>query len=262
MRRFAGDRAQLGYHDHYVVDGGKARIILAALVTPASIMDNTPMLDLIRWSRFRWHLQPRIAVGDTRYGTVPNIVGLEQDGIRAYLPTPTQSRSDHFYPLERFQYDAQRDLFICPQGHELPLQARLESKQHFRYRADAAICNACPLKPDCTKSNGGRTVHRSFHQPYLDRVQHYRETEAYLKAMRKRQVWVEPKFGEVKQWHQGRRFRLRGIYKVNIEGLLKAAGQNLKQLLKADIRKNRPKPPANIAAIRGVSLLFSVKPCF
>jgi hypothetical protein len=24
----------LGYHDHYVVDGGKARIILAALVTP------------------------------------------------------------------------------------------------------------------------------------------------------------------------------------------------------------------------------------
>jgi transposase len=103
MRRFAGDRAQLGYHDHYVVDGGKARIILAALVTPASIMDNTPMLDLIRWSRFRWHLQPRIAVGDTKYGTVPNIVGLEQDGIRAYLPTPTQSRSDHFYPLERFQ---------------------------------------------------------------------------------------------------------------------------------------------------------------
>ncbi len=32
--------SMLGYHDHYVVDGGKARIILAALVTPASIMDN------------------------------------------------------------------------------------------------------------------------------------------------------------------------------------------------------------------------------
>ena len=37
----------------YVVDGGKARIILAALVTPASIMDNPPMLDLARWVRFR-----------------------------------------------------------------------------------------------------------------------------------------------------------------------------------------------------------------
>ena len=29
MRRFIGDRAQLGYHDHYVVDGGKVRIIRA-----------------------------------------------------------------------------------------------------------------------------------------------------------------------------------------------------------------------------------------
>jgi hypothetical protein len=33
MSRFQGDRAKLGYHTHYVVDGGKARIILAALVT-------------------------------------------------------------------------------------------------------------------------------------------------------------------------------------------------------------------------------------
>ena len=45
MSRFKGDRSKLGYHTHYVVDGGKARIILAALTTPASIMDNTPMLD-------------------------------------------------------------------------------------------------------------------------------------------------------------------------------------------------------------------------
>jgi hypothetical protein len=32
----------LGYHDHYVVDEGKQRIILAALVTPADVMENVP----------------------------------------------------------------------------------------------------------------------------------------------------------------------------------------------------------------------------
>ena len=32
----------LGDHDHYVVDGGKARVILAALVTPADVMENVP----------------------------------------------------------------------------------------------------------------------------------------------------------------------------------------------------------------------------
>jgi hypothetical protein len=49
--------------------------------------------------------------------------------------------------------------------------------------------------------------------------------------MRKRQVWIEPKFAESKLWHHGRRFRWRGIQKVNMEALLRAAGQNLKQWL-------------------------------
>jgi hypothetical protein len=37
-----GGNAMLGCCDHYLGDGGKARIILIALVTPASITDNTP----------------------------------------------------------------------------------------------------------------------------------------------------------------------------------------------------------------------------
>jgi len=37
---------KMGYRTHYVVDGGKTRIILACLVTPSTIQDNTPMLDL------------------------------------------------------------------------------------------------------------------------------------------------------------------------------------------------------------------------
>jgi hypothetical protein len=36
----------LGYHVHYVVDGGKARVILQVLVTPSEVMDNQPMRDL------------------------------------------------------------------------------------------------------------------------------------------------------------------------------------------------------------------------
>jgi hypothetical protein len=67
----------LGSRDHYVVDGGKARIILSALVTPASIMDNTPLLDLVDWVSSRWMIKPKLAVGYAKYGTVLNIVGLE-----------------------------------------------------------------------------------------------------------------------------------------------------------------------------------------
>jgi hypothetical protein len=65
--------------------------------------------------------------------------------------------------------------------------------------------------------------------------------------MRKRQVWVEPKFAESKLWHQGRRFRLRRIHKVNMEGLMRAAVQNIKQLLK-DWHRWEPPDPLGAAA--------------
>lgn len=247
MKHASENIAKLGYHTHYVVDGGKARIILAALVTPASIMDNTPMLDLARWVRFRWQVLPSIAVGDAKYGTIPNIVGLEQDGIRAYTPVTDLRQRTPFYPTQQFTYDPERDLYICPQGHELTLYTCRKSEDIFVYRADLALCNTCPVKAKCTDSRSGRYIFRSFFQEYLDRAADYRETEAYKKALRKRQVWVEPLFGEVKQWHQGRRFRLRGLEKVNIEGLMRASGQNIKRLLKAGRGSKRTSPVGGIA---------------
>ena len=45
-----------------------------------------------------------------------------------------------------------------------------------------------------------------------------RSTPAYQKALRKRSVWVEPLFGEAKDWHGLRRFRLRRLPKVNTAG--------------------------------------------
>jgi hypothetical protein len=78
-------------------------------------------------------------------------------------------------------------------------------------------------------------VGRHLDEDYLDRVRSYHATEPYAKAMRKRQIWVAsqrvPGFAEAKDWHGLRRFRLRGLEKVNGEALLIAAGQNLKRLL-------------------------------
>ncbi len=205
------------------------------------------MLDLARWVRFRWQLQPTMAVGDSKYGTTANIVALENDGLRACVPIPDLTRRTDFYPTERFLYEAEHDRYLCPQGQSLPLYTRRASEEVYIYRAEARVCNACPVKADCTSSRSGRYVFRSFFQPYLDRVHAYHATEAYKKAMRKRQVWVEPLFGEAKQWHGLRRFRLRRLEKVNIEGLLKAAGQNLKRLVKPKQWKPRLKPAGGAA---------------
>jgi len=234
MQPSGGGNSVMGYSDHYIVDRGKHRIILHALVTPASIMDNTPLLDLVRWVCARWQLKPKQATGDTKYGTIPNIVGLEQMHIRAYLPTPDLSGRTKFYPADRFQYDAEHDQYVCPQGQILRLSSRRNSEQVYVYAADAAVCDTCPVKKECTDSKSGRHIFRSFFQENLDRVNAYQETEEYQKAMRKRSLWTEPLFGEAKQFHQMRKFRLQGLMKVNIEGVMVATGQNIKRLIKQD----------------------------
>jgi Transposase DDE domain len=133
--------------------------------------------------------------------------------------------------------------------------------QKAEYRADAVTCNACPLKEQCTSSDQGRQVHRSFHASYLERVRGYQQTQAYQKAMNKRKVWVEPLFAEAKDWHGMRRFRLRLLWRVNIEALRIAAGQNLKRLLKKRGWGRRPFPTEALCAsfwvrLRNVLVLF------
>jgi transposase len=236
-----GGGLHYGYHDHYAVDGGTARVILGVLVTPADVMENQPFLDLLWRACCRWRLRPRQVTGDTTYATVENIVAVEDQGIRAYVPLPDWDRTP-FYGPSRFRYDAERDEYRCPQGQRLRRVTARYGAQATVYQADAATCNRCPVKAACTESEHGRTIQRSFYAEYLARVRAYHETEAYRKAIRKRSVWVEPLFGEAKDRHGLRRFRLRGLWKVNAEALLTAAGQNLKRLLRKRGWGRRPFP--------------------
>lgn len=255
--------ARLGYHTHYVVDGGKARIILAALVTPASVMDNTPMLDLARWVRFRWRLKPAIAVGDAKYGTEYNIVGLERDGVRAYMPPHDQERKRRvkYYPKTSFHFDAEHNHYVCPQGHILPFQYPVRRLQIFLYRAPKKTCDACSVQDQCRTGRKGRSISRKFCEEYIELVEAYQQTEAYQKAMRKRKVWPEPLFGEAKQWHGLHRFRLRRLDHVNGEALVIAAGQNIKRLLRHSLKENPLQPASPQVLSRPIPALEAAFSC-
>jgi transposase len=233
---------RLGYQTHYLVDGGKARLIVNVLVAPAEVKENEPFLDLFRQACFRWRLRPRHVAGDSKYGTVEIVAALERAGIRAYMPLPAPNARDGRYPKQAFAYDAAADVYVCPQGTPLLRRQAVNAERIVLYQAPAAVCNACPCKAHCTDGQGGRQVRRQFDEDYLDRVRGYVGTAAYEQALRKRGVWVEPLFAEAKDWHGLRRFRLRGLEKVNREALLTAAGQNLKRLLSSRGWGRRPWP--------------------
>jgi transposase len=226
-----GGAPKLGYHDHYVVDGGKARVILAALVTPADVQDNQAMLDLLDRVRFRSHLHVRRVVADSKYATGENLRELAERGIRASMPVVDYEQSTPFFRQRDFVYDAAQDRYTCPGGQTLTFRGHNYVTRVRSYQAPRAACQVCALRSQCTDSTQGRRLNRPFDESYREQARADQETPAYAKAMRKRSVWVEPLFGEAKDWHGLRRFRLRGLWKVNCEGLLIAAGQNLKRWL-------------------------------
>ena len=96
------------------------RIILTALVTPSEVIDNQPMLDLLWHSRFRWQIPLEQVTGDTRYGTVENIVAIENAGLLAYLPLTDYDKRTPFFGKQAFTYDADQDQYRCPHGTILP----------------------------------------------------------------------------------------------------------------------------------------------
>jgi hypothetical protein len=64
---------------------------------------------------------------------------------------------------------------------------------------------------------------------------------------------------EAKDWHGLRRFRLRGLEKVNSEGLRIAAGQNLKRYLAAKGWGRRQAPGGSLVASRFPVAMFPIR---
>lgn len=203
-------RTVLGYQDHYLVDGGRARIILHAFVTPGEVSESQVLLDQLRRTLLRRKLHPERLIADARSGTGRNVDAIEELGIRAYVPLHEGDTSSPVYRHTLFADDAEQDVDHGPHGTVLTFRHRDDQNERWLYRANASACNACAVKAECTSSSQGRLVGCSFHAEYLERVRAYADTATFKKAMRKRSVWVEPLFAEAKDWHGLRRFRLRG----------------------------------------------------
>jgi hypothetical protein len=248
MKRRESKGSHLGYYNHYVVDGGKSRIILNALVTPFEVTENAPMLDLLWRTSFRWKLHPKQVTGDSAYGTTENIAAVEQAGIRAYMPLTGAGKARPYFSKEEFAYDPELNIYQCPAGEILTPKTFRTARNQVIYKTVPGTCDSCSMRARCTDNKTGRQVLRHRDERYVDRVKSYRGTFAYEKALRKRRVWVEPLFGEAKDWHGLRRFRLRRLEKVNIEVLLIASGQNIKRLVSA--RERGPRKLAQAVALR------------
>ncbi len=238
------NKVMFGYSLNYLIDMENA-VVLDVEATPTRI---TKEVEATRTMLERtdqcFGLQPDHLAGDVAYGTDKLLGWLVEQGIDPHIPVWDQSKvaPEGKFIRSDFDYDAHRDLYICPGGRELKTSGTVLDGTTIKYIAKRSDCATCPLKPKCTTGRE-RRLGRDVNQEARDYTRSLMETETYSQSVCDRKK-IERLFGEAKRNLSMTRLRLRGLSGAKDEFLLIATVQNLKRLVKHAIRP----PPRQIMA--------------
>lgn len=186
--------------------------------------------------------KPSQMVADGGYVSRDNIIEMKARGVDFIGPQcDDANKGKHLYQCRgispeyhnsKFVYEAEENRYVCPQGRFLPFDSKLERKSFviFRYRADNAVCQACPAKGQCCPKNqkSGRSINRISEFPEVSEFREKMQTEEARQVYRQRSqvaetpnLWIKTKF-------KLRQFSVRGLRKVGMEALWACMTYNIR----------------------------------
>lgn len=224
---------------HYLtqqsVDAANGIVVDVAAV-PGNTNDSSPYLERIEYMRDHLGLDVETVGADGAYGTSMIYRAMEDMGIQLHTPKATGGASYKVeFQREDFQYEAERDCFICPAGKALTLRS-LE-REEFNicrvYRADRKDCRVCPMINRCVSdSHRSRTVRMNIFEEAVKRQREADKTPSHVYVLNLRQIWCEGSFAAQKARHNLRQLYRRGIEAAEDHCLLSATALNLKRMVK------------------------------
>jgi len=178
-------------------------------------------------------------LADKGYHTGEEIRRCEQQGITTYVsPRASCSSNKELYPIEKFIYDKEKDIYICPAGEWMQsngnwLKHSQSSNGRTAYqfkRYTTKACKGCKVRTQCTESVNGRAIDRSEYADALER--NNRRTLENPEYYRQRQQITEHMFGTLKRQRGFTYTLVRGKEKVLGEVGLMFIGYNLTRCIK------------------------------
>ena len=172
--------------------------------------------------------------GDASYGTADLVEKLESAGVVPNVKVQPPSAREGMFSQDDFEIDTTAGTVRCPAGVRVSLRVL---KDGSSLAAFAPSCAECPLLPQCTKSDSGRTIKLHPKHATLARHRKHQRDEAWKKHYRKVRPRVERKIAHLmRRRHGGRRARVRGRERVKHDFALLAASINLARLAALGVR--------------------------
>jgi transposase len=174
------------------------------------------------------------ALADKGYYKAEDLKKCTENGITPYVTKQIYSNGtgDKDFYTDRFQYDKDKNAYICPAGKELYYYRQRTQKDKgvigYDYRNYEA-CKTCEYKKRCTKSEKGRTIYRHVDQDFLDTID--LNTKLNKDKYKLRQMIVEHPFGTIKRGWGAYYFLTKRKLSVRAEISLSFLAYNLRRVM-------------------------------
>ena len=219
----------VGYNAQLAVDA-RHKLIAADDVTN-EVNDLKQLASVALAAKANLGLTQTEVVADAGYYNAAEVSRCTERGITPYVPKADTSANSArgFYGKSRFQYEADKDVYVCPAGDKLTYRfATYELGRELRYYR-AKGCQTCALKKQCTRNKHNRTITREENEPLMEAMAARMKQQPEKFKLRK--TLAEHPFGTLKRWFGYTHFLLKGLEKVRTEWRLTTLVYNLKRVL-------------------------------
>jgi transposase len=242
----ANKRVQFGYGLNYLIDLGPHAVIVDVEGTPARTYDEVAATKtMINRTEETFGLKLKRLAADTAYGTGKLLAWLLEKDITPHIPVwERYERTDGMFSRLDFTYDAERDVYICPNGRFLRTTGTVHDGRVRNYLSQSGECRVCELKERCTRASF-RKITRDINEKARDHVRALMGTPEFEQSSDERKK-IEMRFAHLKTHHRFERMRLRGLSGARDEFHLAAIAQNLKTLAN---QIWRPPPDRQVACV-------------
>ncbi len=256
------DTVWLGYKVHLTEtcdqDPGCPHLITHVETTVATLQD-TDLLAPIQEHLRAKGLSPAEHYVDQGYPSGPELLRQASLGTQIIGPvgqdTSWQQRQQTGYAVQDFVLDWQGQVATCPQGQQSVGWTQPQDRCHrptVVIRFAAATCRSCPVRAQCTRGQGGRTLTLTppeVHTALLER-RAWQRSPAFVQQYALR-AGIEGTLSQAVRTTRLRRTPYDGLPKTHLHHVAIAAGLNLKRIvvhlhaqsLGKSTRPARPKSP-------------------
>jgi transposase len=155
-------------------------------------------------------------------------------GVEVYVPPPPAPEETARFGPEAFVLEAQQGVVTCPGGQQTATKTRNAHNTGWKFVFARHQCLGCPLQAQCLTSQSpktGRSVIKNDYQVEYEAARARATTPGYA-AVRQQHPRVERKLADIVRYHDGRRSRYRGQWRVQVQYLLTGLVVNVKRMVK------------------------------